>query len=129
MTFSISRSVAIRNLGRIHSVLLARFMHRREVWYSQRDDNRIVRPFEWGTSFIADHVNGDDPRKVFSEHAARVLQSSEDFFALPPIGDYALEGDQLTWTSSINTPSVENNTARARLFPARRERKRKPRAA
>jgi len=109
--------------------LLSRYIHRREVWYSQRDDNRIVRPFEWGTSFIADHVNGDDPRKVFSEHAARVLQSSEDFFALPPIGDYALEGDQLTWTSSINTPSVENNTARARLFPARRERKRKPRAA
>ena len=74
--------------------MLKAFMHRREIWYSQRDDNRIVRPFEWGTSFIADHLNGDDPRKVFGEHAARVLQSSEDFFALPPIGDYALEGDQ-----------------------------------
>ena len=104
-------------------------MHRRELWYHRRDNNRVVRPFEWGTSFIADHINGDDPRQVFSEHAARVLESSEAFYALPPIADYTLQGDQLTWTSAIETPSRENNTARARLFQPRRERKRKPRAA
>jgi hypothetical protein len=104
-------------------------MHRREVWYSQRDDNRIVRPFEWGASFIADHVNGDDPRKLFAEYSQRVLQNSDEFFTLPPIDDYLLQGDQLTWTSPIETPSPVNNTVRARLFRARKERKRKPRAA
>ena len=101
-------------------------MHRREVWYSQRDDNRIVRPFEWGASFITDHVNGDDPRKLFAEYSQRVLQNSDEFFALPPIADYALQGDQLTWTSPIETPSPVNNTVRARLFRAREWSRRTP---
>jgi len=46
------------------------------------------------------------------------MQESEDFYALPQISDYKLEGDVLTWTSSIQTPSPENNVARARFFPA-----------
>jgi len=109
--------------------MLQKFMHRREIWYSQRDDNRIVRPFEWGTSFITDHANGDDPRRLFAAHSASVLQDSDAFFALPPVKDYALAGDQLTWTSSIETPSAVNNIATARLFRPRKERKGKPRAA
>ena len=94
-------------------------MHRRERWYHQRDNNRIVRPFEWGLSYIVDHVNGDDPRELFRNHTARVMASSEEFYALTPIKDYRLEGDQLTWTSAVHTPSPENNTARARFFPAK----------
>ena len=92
-------------------------MHRRERWYHQRDDNRLVRPFDWGLSYIVDHVNGDDPRAMFRRHTDRVMQASDDFYALPPITDYQLEGDQLTWTSAVKTPSIENNTARARFFP------------
>jgi len=95
------------------------YMHRRERWYHQRDNNRIVRPFEWGLSYIVDHVNGDDPRELFRRHTARVLPASEDFYALPQVTDYRLEGDQLTWTSAVHTPSPENNTARARFFPAK----------
>ena len=92
-------------------------MHRRERWYHQRDDNRLVRPFDWGLSYIVDHVNGDDPRDLFRRHTDRVMQASDDFYALPPITDYQLDGDQLTWTSAVKTPSIENNTARARFFP------------
>ncbi|MBC7911218.1 MAG: abhydrolase domain-containing 18, partial [Pyrinomonadaceae bacterium] len=98
--------------------MLARWMHARELWYSQRDTNRIVRPFEWGTSFIREHVNGDDPRQIFSEHAREALQGSEDFYALPEISDYKLDGDRLTWTSAVQTPAPENNLAHARYFPA-----------
>ncbi len=94
-------------------------MHRRERWYHQRDNNRLVRPFEWGLSYILDHVNGDDPRDLFRQHTERVMQASEEFYALPPITDYRLEGDQLTWTSAVHTPSLENNIARARFFPAK----------
>jgi hypothetical protein len=39
-------------------------MHGRERAHHERDNNRLVRPFEWGLSFISDHVNGDDPREV-----------------------------------------------------------------
>src|SRR4026207_1253453 len=95
------------------------YMYQRERWYHQRDNNRIVRPFEWGLPYIVDHVNGDDPRELFRSHTARVMPKSEDFYALPPIGDYRVEGAQLTWTSAVHTPSLENNTARARFFPAK----------
>ena len=92
-------------------------MHRRERWYHQRDNNRLVRPFDWGLSYIVDHVNGDDPRELFRRHTDRVMQASDDFYALPPITDYQLDGDQLTWTSAVKTPSIENNSARAWFFP------------
>ena len=94
-------------------------MHARERWYAQRDTNRLVRPFEWGTSFITGHANGDDPRHLLRQHAEGVLERSEDYYALQPaITDYHLAGNLLTWTSAVETPSPENNTARARFFPA-----------
>ncbi len=99
--------------------LWQKYMHRRERWYHQKDNNRLVRPFEWGLEHILDHVNGDDPRVVMSNHSAHAMQSSADFYALPAIPDYRLENDQLTWTSAIRTPSEENNLARARFFPAK----------
>jgi hypothetical protein len=95
------------------------YMYRRERWYHQRDNNRLVRPFEWGLPYVLDHVNGDDPRDVLAQHSARVMQSSDGFYALPEISDYRLDSDQLTWTSGIETPSIENNTAHARYFPAK----------
>ena len=93
------------------------YIYRRERAYHQRDNNRVVRPFEWGLPYVLDHVNGDDPRHVLAQHAARVMQDSDAFYALPEISDYRLEGDRLTWTSAVETPSIENNTARARYFP------------
>lgn len=104
-------------------------MRAREIAHTKRDDNRVVRPFAWGLEFITDHVNGDDPRNILRDYSARAMANSEEFFALPEISDWNLEGDHLTWTSAVQTPSVENNTVHARLFTPRRERKNKPRAA
>jgi dienelactone hydrolase len=109
--------------------LFGKWMRSREIRHSRRDDNRIVRPFDWGVEFIAEHANGDDPRNLFRCHTTRVMADSEKFYALLSISDYRLAGDQLSWTSSVQTPSPENNTVRARLFRPRRERKNKPRAA
>jgi dienelactone hydrolase len=47
------------------------------------------------------------------------MQSSEEFYKLPPVNDFRLESDSLTWTSAIQTESRENNTAHARFFPAK----------
>jgi hypothetical protein len=93
-------------------------IHARERHLSQRDKNRVVRPFEWGTSFITEHANGDDPRQLFRAHTERVMQRSEDFYALPLIKDYQLKGQHLSWTSAVHTPSPENNIVRAHFFPA-----------
>jgi dienelactone hydrolase len=103
-------------------------MHARERWYHARDNNRLVRPFEWGLQFVTDHVNGDDPRDVLRRHTEEAMSSSDEFYALPEINDFNLSGDRLTWTSAIHTPSPENNIARARYFPSQKKRS-GPRAA
>jgi dienelactone hydrolase len=103
--------------------LLKRWIEIKERHFATRDTNRIVRPFEWGTQFIREHVNGDDPRLLLSRHTADVMQHSEEFYALPQITDYQLNGEHLTWTSAVTTPSIENNTVHARYFPAAKNRK------
>jgi len=108
--------------------VFGRWMHAREIAHTKRDDNRVVRPFAWGVEFIRDHVNGDDPRAIFREHTDVAMADSDRFFSVPPISDFQLEGDHLTWTSAIHTPSPENNIVHARLFTPKRERKNKPRA-
>jgi len=104
-------------------------MHGRERAHHERDNNRLVRPLDWGLSFISDHVNGDDPRHVLHAYSKAALANSEEFYALSPVSDFELRADQLTWTSSIHTLSAENNLARARYFPARPEKARTPRTA
>ena len=108
---------------------LAKLIRALEIRHAQRDNNRTVRPFEWGTSFVNASANGRDPRRLFREHTERVMARSEDFYALPEINRYRLEGDQLTWASTVETPSPENNTARAKFFPATSRKKKSARRA
>lgn len=104
-------------------------MHRREYESHALDNNRLVRPFDWGLEYICDHVNGDDPRQVVGDYSRKAVEHSEDFYVLPEIRDFELNGDQLTWTSAISTPSPENNIARGRFFPVKPDRARTPRTA
>lgn len=103
--------------------MLKRWMHNRERYYAMLNAHRVVRPFEWGTEFIDPHSNGADPRRLFSEYSKRVIANSDDFFALPEITDFKIEEDLLTWTSGIETPSKENNTAYARFFPHEKDKR------
>src|SRR5947208_16776692 len=82
-------------------ILFGRWMRARELKHARRDDNRIVRPFAWGLEFVSEHVNGADPRALLREHTLRTMAGSEDFYALPEINDFALQGDGLTWTSAV----------------------------
>jgi hypothetical protein len=99
--------------------LLGQLIRARERRHASRDTNRVVRPFEWGAEFVAANTHGgEDPREAVSRFARQSVERSEEFYALAPVRDYALDGDLLTWTSAVRTPSPENNTARARFFPA-----------
>ena len=98
--------------------MLGRYIRARERWHATRETNRVVRPFEWGAEFVSEHLNGDDPREVIARASREAVRRSEEFYALTPVEDYELRGERLTWTSAIETPSAENNTARAQLFPA-----------
>jgi hypothetical protein len=98
--------------------LLGSIIRAQERRHATRDTNRVVRPFAWGAELVAAHPNGDDPREVVETYARESVLHSENFYASPPVNDYELRGDRLTWTSAVHTPSHENNTARARFFPA-----------
>ena len=103
--------------------MLGRIIRAQERRHASRDTNRVVRPFEWGAEFVSEFVTGradggDDPRAAVLEASRAAVARSDEFYALAPVSDYRLDGDRLTWTSAVGTPSPENNTARARFFPA-----------
>lgn len=99
--------------------MLGNFIRARERKLARRDKNRIVRPFEWGASFVAGHTtDGDDEREFLASYIQEALQRSEEFYALPKVTDYKLAADRLTWTSAVQTSSAENNIVNARFFPA-----------
>jgi hypothetical protein len=97
--------------------MLKRYMHRRERHFAMLNDNRIVREFSWGLEYIGAPASGEDPRQVFQAYTKEVLADSDQFFFAPDVKDYELDGDDLRWTSGIETFSAENNTVRARFFP------------
>jgi hypothetical protein len=121
--------------------MLKRWMHKRERYFAMLNDNRTVRPFEWGTEFIHDNPNGDDPLKLFRQHSAEVIANSEDYLHLTEKINYELRitnhqseektgtqnpkiGTQLlSWESAVKTPSAENNTAFARFFKNENDKK------
>jgi len=103
--------------------MIKRYFHNREKHFAMLNDNRVIRPFEWGTEFITDKPNGDDPRKLFAEYSKRTVENSQEFFFSPDILDFDLKGAQLSWTSGVETPSPENNTAYATYFPHATNRK------
>jgi hypothetical protein len=98
--------------------MLKRLMHKRERHFAFLNDNRIVHPFGWGVEFIKENANGDDPRKIFREYTKKMLANSDEFFFAPKITDYTIQNStqHLSWTSGIETTSIENNTAYAQFF-------------
>jgi len=98
-------------------------MHRRERYLAMLNDDRLVRPFAWGSEFLGLNTNGPDmaesPGEAIRKYAAEAFKNSDKFFHLPEIADFNLQEDLLTWTSAVETPTKENNIARARFFPAK----------
>ena len=99
--------------------MITRVFHRWERRLASADNNRIVRPFDWGAEWIDDLAvqGGDDLIERFGAWALRSVNESDRFFALAPCRDYVLEGQQLSFPSAVTTPHRENNTVRARYFP------------
>jgi dienelactone hydrolase len=98
--------------------VLARVFHRWERRLASADNNRIVRPFDWGAEWIDDLRSGDDGDLVerFGAWALQAVQESDRFFSLAPCSDFVLEGQQLSFPSAVTTPHPANNTVRARYF-------------
>jgi hypothetical protein len=100
-------------------------MGRWERKLANRDTNRLERPFEWGTDWLARlefpscpaDANGNSA-ECLSRFVAEGIANSDRFYSYAPARDYRLTGNQLTFTSPVQSPYPENNTVHAAWFPA-----------
>ncbi len=126
-------------------------MYAWETRLNARDNNRVVRPLDWGVEWAQNWPcrNGctqDDPELVIHELNRRILARSDEFFSYRTPSDFRLErvtglkderlasseelpsaagprpASFLRFTSPVVTPYAENNTVHARWFPAKSER-------
>jgi hypothetical protein len=96
---------------------IRRYEHRR--WTT--DDNRMVRPFEWGLEHINGSAAHDDPRAFARQYAHDATERSVQWYATPEVRDYGLdENNVLTFTSTVESPCPENNTVHAQFFPGKK---------
>lgn len=106
----------------------ARLMERWERQLATRDNNRVVRPFEWGIEWLArlsfpelsaECRNGSIA--CLSRYTAEAVRNSERFYSYDPVRDYRLVGNQLTFASPAPSGYPENDTVHALWFPAPRD--------
>jgi hypothetical protein len=96
---------------------IRRYEHRR--WTT--DDNRMVRPFEWGLEHINGDAAHDEPRAFLREYAREATAKSEEWYATEEVRDYRLDGENvLTFTSPLESAWAENNVVHAQFFPGKK---------
>jgi hypothetical protein len=98
--------------------VIARAFHNWERRLASASTDRVARPFEWGTEWLAgEPVAAGNPRAALQEWGQAAIARSAEFYRVDPATDYTLAGDLLTFTSAVCTPHPENNLVRARYFP------------
>lgn len=99
--------------------MISKLFHRWEHHLASADNNRVVRPFEWGLEWLETFTGGetDETLAALTAWADSAVENSEAFYALAPTGDYELVRQWLRFPSAITTPHEVNNTVHARWFP------------
>jgi pimeloyl-ACP methyl ester carboxylesterase len=102
-----------------------------EMDLATRSTDRVVRPFDWGLDWTAGwpvHSDEPEPEKRIRDLNRLAIAGSAEFFDYTPPSDFQVENFWLRFTSAVNTPYCDNNTVRARYFPAGSRFKRGPKA-
>lgn len=102
----------------------SRWMRDWERKLATRDNNRVVRPFDWGLDWLGAAPANGNSHQVLHEFADAALADSDAFFSYQAPRDYHLEAGRLTFTSPLETPYPENNLVHAGFYPAHRDRSR-----
>src|SRR5687768_2683237 len=105
--------------------MLKRVIHRWERRLSRRDNNRVIRPFEWGTESLDSSCltkrpaagKGPDPRDTIFRFNEQAISESHRFFSWDTMPAFGFDDGWLAFQSAVKTAFVENNTAYARYFP------------
>jgi hypothetical protein len=109
--------------------MLKRLFHRWERSLASVDNNRVVRPFEWGAEWLTGdgRAPDGDPETYVREYVERVMHDADAWYAVDAAGVYgtaplpadARSGERMiTFASAITTPHPENNRVYLRYFPA-----------
>jgi pimeloyl-ACP methyl ester carboxylesterase len=109
--------------------MLKHLFHRWERSLASADDNRVVRPFEWGADWLTEdgQAPGGDSETFVREYVERTMRDSHAWYAVDPAPAYgtsplpadARPGERMiTFPSAVTTRHPENNTVYARYFPA-----------
>lgn len=97
--------------------MITRYFHRWERQLASVDNNRIVRPFEWGPEWIGAAADDPSPSERLGEWARASVASSDAFYDVDAATDYALDAaNTLTFTSAVVSPYDVNNRVTARVF-------------
>ncbi|HEY1483338.1 MAG TPA: hypothetical protein VGF19_11470 [Candidatus Acidoferrum sp.] len=97
---------------------IRRYEHRR--WTT--DDNRMVRPFEWGLEHIEGDPQHDDPRTFLREYTRNAIEHSAEWFTGREVTDFELSRENvLRFTSPMESACPENNAVHGQFFPARKQ--------
>ena len=105
--------------------MLSLFFHAWERRLANVSKDRVVRPFEWGTEWMATngHRAAGDERAAVEAYVARVLADTDAWFSAPATDDYRVEslGDGtslVTFPTARPTPHHVNDLVTTRFFPA-----------
>jgi hypothetical protein len=108
--------------------MLKRVIHTWERKLSRRDNNRVVRPFEWGIESLdpqefieAEEANIADRRNVIFKYNQRAISNSHKFFSWDQVPSFRFSEGWLSFESAVRSPFAENNTAYACYFPVRND--------
>jgi hypothetical protein len=96
----------------------AQWMYDWEGRLTSVDNNRVVRPLEWGTEWargwpcrngFAPGYQPADPEKFLREYNQRIIQASDEFYSYTTPGDFRLERRevQVCSTREIPDPKLE----------------------
>jgi dienelactone hydrolase len=104
------------------------WIYRWETRLTERDKNRVIRPFEWGLEWTSGWplaissipASDRECEQFLGKLNDTILEQSDVFYAYKTPSDFRLEGDCLFFTSPVRTPFPNNNRVRARWFPAGR---------
>jgi hypothetical protein len=97
--------------------VLSRFFFLWEQYLSRRDTNRVVRPFEWGLEFVCDGSPVENPKAWLLDYAKRAIAESDAYHSYPPVQEWRLDGDHLTFPTPLPSLYPQNNTVHGRYFP------------
>jgi hypothetical protein len=99
--------------------VIASAFHAWERRLASVDQNRIVRPFEWGLDWIGLDAAAPEPAAAMKRYAAGVMSATDEFYAAPRLQTSTFDGSRLEFESAVRTPHDENNRVTLRVFPGR----------